>query len=106
MIKRSPRKPAIDGDAVVREALRIMQPSGRRKFLQRTLTLGGLSLLTGCATGDDASVETALKKVSRFNDRVQGWLFDPNQLAPTYPDSMITRAFPFNAYYGEDEMKK
>ena len=106
MIKRAPRKPAIDGDAVVRDALRIMQPSARRRFLQRTLTLGGLSLLTGCSIVDEASVETALIKVSRFNDRVQGWLFDPKLLAPTYPDSMITRPFPFNAYYGEDEIRE
>ena len=41
--------------------------------------------------------------MSRFNDRVQALLFDPNQLAPTYPESAITRPFPFNAYYDEDE---
>ena len=40
---------------------------------------------------DEDSVEHALMKVSRFNDRVQGWLFDPTQLAPTYPEAMITR---------------
>ena len=27
----------------------------------------------------------------------------PNKLAPTYPESAITRPFPFNAYYPEDE---
>ena len=37
-------------------------------------------------------------KISYFNDDVQAWLFDPNRLAPTYPESMITRPFPFNAY--------
>jgi DMSO/TMAO reductase YedYZ molybdopterin-dependent catalytic subunit len=51
------------------------------------------------------SVERALMSVSRFNDRAQGLLFDPNRLAPTYPDSMITRPFPFNAYYEEDEVR-
>ncbi len=105
-IKKSPLQVAIDGDAVVKEALRrIAQPS-RRLFLQRSLTLGGLSLLTGCAIVDEDSVEHALMRVSRFNDKVQGWLFDPNQLAPTYPESMITRPFPFNAYYGEDEIRQ
>ena len=34
---------------------------------------------------------------------MQAWLFNPNKLAPTYPDSAITRPFPFNAYYPEDE---
>jgi DMSO/TMAO reductase YedYZ molybdopterin-dependent catalytic subunit len=33
-------------------------------------------------------------------------LFDPSQLAPTYPKRMITRPFPFNAYYGEDEIRE
>jgi len=102
--RKSPQAFAIDGHAVVKEALsRIEQPS-RRLFLRRSLTLGGLSLLTGCAIVDEDSVERALMKVSRFNDKVQAWLFDPNLLAPTYPESMITRPFPFNAYYGEDRI--
>ena len=31
------------------------------------------------------------------------WLFNPNTLAPEYPESAITRPFPFNGYYTEDE---
>jgi len=106
MIKKFPRAAAIDGDAVVKEALKRIEQPSRRLFLQRSLTLGGLSLLTGCAIVDEVGVERALMKVSRFNDEVQGWLFDPNRLAPTYPESMITRPFPFNAYYGEDEIRE
>jgi len=37
--------------------------------------------------------------MSRWNDRVQGWVFDPNRLAPEFPESRITMPFPFNAYY-------
>jgi DMSO/TMAO reductase YedYZ molybdopterin-dependent catalytic subunit len=95
---------AVLGEARVRIGREIVQPA-RRAFLQRTLTLGGLSLLTGCSISDNASVERALGAISRVNDRVQGLIFDPNQLAPTYPASMITRPFPFNAYYGEDEVR-
>ncbi|HWU98707.1 MAG TPA: molybdopterin-dependent oxidoreductase [Oxalicibacterium sp.] len=84
------------------DAIRKFAPS-RRAFLQRTVTLGGLALLTGCSLDDNSSIEAALGKVSSLNDRIQGVLFDPNKLAPTYPDSMITRPFPFNAFYGEDE---
>lgn len=75
---------------------RIEQPS-RRAFLQRSLTLGGLTLLTGCASDDQGSIDAALTSISRFNDRIQSLLFDPGRLAPTYPDSMISQAFPFNA---------
>src|SRR5450830_603755 len=86
------------------DAAREIKTPSRRLFLQRSLTLGGLALLTGCSLSDNDSVEAALTQVSRFNDDVQGWLFDPKKLAPTYPDSMITRPFPFNAFYGEDEI--
>ncbi|MES1982139.1 MAG: molybdopterin-dependent oxidoreductase [Pseudomonadota bacterium] len=76
----------------------------RRIFMKRALTLGGLSMLSGCTLTDEKSIEQALMKVSRFNDEVQAWLFDPNRLAPTYPESMITRPFPFNAYYGREDV--
>jgi len=104
MIKQSPRQNLVDGDAVVKEALSRLEHPSRRRFLQHSLTLGGLSLITGCTITDDKSAESALMKISRFNDKVQAWLFDPNRLAPTYPESMITRPFPFNAYYDEDEV--
>ena len=94
----------LDEAAIVKAALRELPLPSRRLFMKRALTLGGLSLLSGCAVTDQASVERALMKVSRFNDKVQAWLFDPNRLAPTYPDSMITRPFPFNAFYGRDEI--
>ncbi|MCO5106799.1 MAG: molybdopterin-binding protein [Burkholderiaceae bacterium] len=99
-------KPAVDADAVVKDALSRLGQPARRLFLRRSLTLGGLSLLTGCTLADGNDVEAALARVSRFNDRVQAWLFDPKRLAPTYPESMITRPFPFNAYYGEDEVRR
>ena len=100
----------IDGDAVLAEARRIItrrveQPA-RRAFLQRSLTLGGLSLLSGCSISDNAGVEAALTRISRFNDAAQAFIFDPKQLAPTYTDAEITRPFPFNAYYGEDEVRE
>jgi DMSO/TMAO reductase YedYZ molybdopterin-dependent catalytic subunit len=99
-----------DGDAIVKEAQRLLdrritEPT-RRAFFRKTLTLGGVALLSGCNLSDDDNVQTALTRISRMNDRVQGWLFDPKQLAPTYPESMITRPFPFNAYYGEDEVRE
>jgi DMSO/TMAO reductase YedYZ molybdopterin-dependent catalytic subunit len=43
--------------------------------------------------------------MSQWNDRAQAAIFNPNKLAPEYPESAITRPFPFNAYYGEDEVR-
>jgi DMSO/TMAO reductase YedYZ molybdopterin-dependent catalytic subunit len=76
-----------------------MPDPARRAFLRGGMSLGALTMLTGCDVLDSVSAEKVLRKVSEFNDGVQAWLFDPNQLAPTYPDSAITKPFPFNAYY-------
>lgn len=76
----------------------------RRLFLKHSLSLGALALLTGCDVTDADAVQKVLWAMSKWNDRVQGLLFNPGKLAPTYPESAITRPFPFNAYYSEDEV--
>ena len=86
------------------KAIAVLPMPSRRLFGRQALSLGGLALLSGCSLTDSKSVEVMLKSMSRFNDDVQGWLFDPARLAPTYAESMITRPFPFNAFYGEDEV--
>lgn len=97
---RSPFR-RLDTIAVPDEELCLVE---RRLFLKHSLSLGALTLLTGCDASSVDSVQKALRAVSRWNDRVQGWLFDPNKLAPVFPESAITKPFPFNAYYGEDEV--
>ncbi|HYL88379.1 MAG TPA: molybdopterin-dependent oxidoreductase [Burkholderiales bacterium] len=76
----------------------------RRLFLKRGLSLGALAMLTGCDITDQEAVQRVLMGMSRWNDDVQHWLFNPNRLAPEFPESRITKPFPFNAYYGEDEV--
>jgi DMSO/TMAO reductase YedYZ molybdopterin-dependent catalytic subunit len=68
-------------------------------LLRGGISLGALVMLTGCDVDRPESVETALLAISRFNDKVQALLFDPDHLAPTYPASMILRPPKFNAYY-------
>jgi DMSO/TMAO reductase YedYZ molybdopterin-dependent catalytic subunit len=75
----------------------------RRLFLRQALSFGALSLLGGCDLGEDDDVEKVLWRISRFNDKVQAALFNPNRLAPTYREDQITQPFPFNAYYDEDK---
>src|ERR1700752_4313805 len=95
---------ALDRRSLVQEAGRLLPMNARRRFLRGGITLGGLAMLTGCNVTDTKMAETLLMRISRFNDRVQGWLFDPTRLAPTYPESMITRPFPFNAFYDMDKV--
>ena len=78
----------------------------RRIFLRRGLSLGALTLLTGCDVTNQESVQKVLTAMSRWNDRVQDWIFDPKRLAPEFPESAITRPFPFNAYYGIEEVRR
>ncbi|MEN3974901.1 molybdopterin-dependent oxidoreductase [Emcibacter sp. SYSU 3D8] len=73
----------------------------RRLFLRGSLSLGALTMLTGCNLVEGNSVDRALMAMSRWNDKVQAWLFDPDKLAPTYSRADITRPFPFNAFYRE-----
>src|SRR5262249_41754100 len=82
---------------------KLLPDAARRHFLRGSASLGALAFLTGCDIVDGPTAESALRVVSRFNDRVQAWLFSPTRLAPTYPESAITRPFPFNAYYDGDE---
>jgi len=93
-----------DRDDLLQEAGRLLPLAARRRFLRRGVTLGSLAMLTGCDVTGSASAESLLMGVSRFNDRVQAWLFDPHRLAPAYPESMITRPFPFNAFYGIEKV--
>jgi DMSO/TMAO reductase YedYZ molybdopterin-dependent catalytic subunit len=75
----------------------------RRLLLKRGLTLGALTMLTGCNLEDGDAVDRVLWAMSRWNDWVQALLFNPNRLAPTYPASAITNPFPFNAFYPVDD---
>ncbi|MCU9958507.1 molybdopterin-dependent oxidoreductase [Burkholderia sp. BKH01] len=95
---------SLDRKSLELDVRRELEMPSRRLFNRRVLTLGGLTMLTGCTLQDDASVNTFLEKVSRMNDRVQAWLFSPDRLAPTYTEADITRPFPFNAYYGIDDV--
>jgi DMSO/TMAO reductase YedYZ molybdopterin-dependent catalytic subunit len=95
--------PAVDPKLLIKDAAKLLPQSSRRQFLRGATSLGALTFLTGCDILDSPSAEHALRVVSRFNDWVQARMFQPHKLAPTYPESAITKPFPFNAYYSEDE---
>jgi DMSO/TMAO reductase YedYZ molybdopterin-dependent catalytic subunit len=71
----------------------------RRHFLRQSLSLGALTMLTGCNVSDDSAVQKVLDAMSKWNDGVQAAIFSKSTLAPTYPASAITKPFPFNAFY-------
>jgi DMSO/TMAO reductase YedYZ molybdopterin-dependent catalytic subunit len=95
--------PGVDKTLLVRDATRLMPDLTRRRFIAGGASLGALTMLTGCDVVDSESAEELLKHVSKFNDAVQAAIFNPDTLAPTYPESAVTKPFPFNAYYSLDE---
>jgi DMSO/TMAO reductase YedYZ molybdopterin-dependent catalytic subunit len=78
----------------------------RRVFLRQGLSLGALTLLSGCDISDQDAVQSVLKIMSRWNDRAQALLFNRQRLAPTYPESAAVRDFRYNAYFPAEEVPK
>ena len=74
----------------------------RRRLFGGSMSLGALTLLTGCDISDHESVQKALALVSRWNDRVQAAIFGADRLAPTFAEDQAVKAFRYNAWYGPD----
>ena len=103
---KSPFRPAAVPDPAILgnhgPAIRSLQ---RRGLLRGGLSLGTLTMLTGCDVSNDASVQRALRAVSGFNDRVQAFLFNPGKLAPTYSEAQVLRPPRFNAYFPIEDLR-
>ncbi len=91
--------------ALLDEQQRLLGAVERRGVIRGALSLGALTLLTGCDVSTPDAVERALRAISAFNDRVQALIFDPNKLAPTYPASRVLKPPRFNAYFDVDQVK-
>jgi DMSO/TMAO reductase YedYZ molybdopterin-dependent catalytic subunit len=96
-------KPGVDKALLIKDAAKLLPEPSRRFFMRGAASLGALAMLSGCEIIDGDASENVLRVISEFNDGAQALLFIPNTLAPEYPESMITRPFPFNAYYSEDD---
>ncbi len=103
---RSPFRPDRPPTPAILEDHRpLIRSLERRGLLRGGISLGALTMLTGCDVSSSSSVGQGLNLISRWNDRVQAALFDPRHLAPTYPASMILKPPKFNAYYDITEVK-
>jgi DMSO/TMAO reductase YedYZ molybdopterin-dependent catalytic subunit len=91
--------------SVLAENRKLVADTGRRQFLRGTLSIGALSLLTGCNVSERASVQSALRAVSALNDGAQQLLFDPNRLAPTYSPDQVVKPPRFNAHFDVEDLQ-
>ena len=103
---KSPFRPGEVPDSRILDDHRpLIRSLERRRLIRGVLSLGALSMLTGCDVTRPNWVEAALLAISRMNDDVQSLIFDPNKLAPTYPASMVLKPPKFNAYYDVMDVK-
>src|ERR1700744_6597687 len=101
--KRSFLIPGVDKKLLIKDATKLMPDLTRRRFIAGGASIGAMTLLTGCDVSDSSTADNLLAQISPFNDAVQARIFNTNALAPTYPESAITKPFPFNAYYDLDD---
>jgi DMSO/TMAO reductase YedYZ molybdopterin-dependent catalytic subunit len=78
----------------------------RRLFLRQALSLGALTLLSGCDISDQDEVQAILRLMSGWNDRAQAFLFRRQALAPTYAESAVVHDFRYNAYFPAADVPK
>jgi DMSO/TMAO reductase YedYZ molybdopterin-dependent catalytic subunit len=98
-----PRKPIDQG--VLSENRKLLDDINRRGVLRGVISLGALTLLTGCDVSEEEPVQKFLRAVSAWNDRVQATLFRPDHLAPTFSPSQVMKPPRFNAYYPIEDVK-
>lgn len=77
----------------------------RRNLLRGAVSLGALTMLSGCDVSEKPSVQKVLRAVSSWNDDVQAAIFRPNHLAPTYHPSQVLLPPRYNAHYGVEDVK-
>jgi hypothetical protein len=84
-----PKKP-ID-QSVLTQNRALIEAIDRRGVLRGAISLGALTLLTGCDVTEEEPVQKAMRAVSAWNDRVQAAIFRPDHLAPTFPAAQVVK---------------
>src|SRR5437588_3500196 len=90
--------------SALREHKALVEDINRRGLLRGAVSLGALTMLTGCNVTHTDTVQSVLRRISQFNDKVQELVFRPNHLAPTFPESMVVKPPRFNAYYDIEDI--
>ena len=90
---------------VLHENRKLIETIDRRKVLRGTLSLGALTLLTGCDVSENENLQHVLRAVSSWNDGAQALIFRPNHLAPTYSEDKVVKPPRFNAFYDIEQVK-
>ena len=98
-----PKRP-ID-QSVLSQSRGLLDGINRRGVLRGAISLGALTLLTGCDVTEEEPVQKVLRAVSSWNDGVQATLFRPNHLAPTFSAAQVVKPPRFNAHFDVEDVK-
>jgi DMSO/TMAO reductase YedYZ molybdopterin-dependent catalytic subunit len=99
-------RPAVPVDqTVLHDNKQLIETIERRAFLRGSLSLGALTMLTGCDVTNSDSVQNILRAMSSWNDRVQAVLFSPSRMAREYQADRVSKPPRWNAFYGRDMVK-
>jgi DMSO/TMAO reductase YedYZ molybdopterin-dependent catalytic subunit len=90
--------------SVLAEHKALVEDINRRNLLRGTVSLGALTMLTGCSVTRSDPVQAVLKRISEFNDRIQALIFRPDHLAPTFSEAEVVKPPRFNAYYDIEDI--
>lgn len=94
------RPPTLDR-SILAENRRMLAGIERRALLRGSMSLGALTLLTGCDITNRHAVQGVLQRMSQWNDRVQAFLFSPTRLAPEFDARYVLKPPRWNAYIGQ-----
>src|SRR5215213_2398778 len=90
--------------SALKEHKALVEGINRRGLLRGAVSLGALTMLTGCNVTHTDTVQSVLKRISQFNDKVQELMFRPNHLAPTFSEAQVVKPPRFNAYYDIEDI--
>src|SRR5262249_17619979 len=82
----------------------LVEDINRRNLLRGTVSLGALTMLTGCSVTRSDSVQAVLKRISELNDRIQALIFRPDHLTPSFSEDDVDKPPRFNAYYDIEDI--
>jgi DMSO/TMAO reductase YedYZ molybdopterin-dependent catalytic subunit len=91
--------------SILTESRALVADINRRGVLRGAISLGALTLLSGCDVTEEEPVQKVLRAVSSWNDRVQATLFRPDHLAPTFSPARVVKPPRFNAHFDVEDVK-
>ena len=97
-----PKKPV--DQSVLTENRALLDDINRRSVLRGAISLGALTMLTGCGVSETNRYKKVLRAVSSWNDRVQEGDLPPRSFGADLRPAQVVKPPRFNAHYGVEDV--